>query len=497
MKRPNVLLIHADQLRFDCISPYGNRDVKTPALDALARDSAVYQNHYCSFPVCTPSRYSLLSGQYSHQHLGWGNHSTFPSGLPTFPKLLRKNGWKTAAVGKMHFTPTYLDVGFDRMVLSEQDGPGRFDDDYHRELKEKGLIDDIDIIDQRGEFRAHASPEYFASYGVQVSDLPEEMHSTSWVTRQALKEIDSWQEDTPNLLMAGYIKPHHPFDPPARYAEMYDPDSLTLLPGMTESLLQQDTQFRDGYFNFHDMDESRLRRMLAYYYACITHIDDGIGEMIKLLKKKGMYENTMIIFTSDHGDFMGFHHLGLKGNHMYEPLVHVPLLIHYPNSEKTGSFEALNSNVDVAAEVLRTCGLPVSRMMSSHSLDEGRPYVLAEEILLFETRKNYCYMIRDERYKLLVEQNLQNGMLFDLERDPLEMENRWDDPALAEQKSRLFTYFLDAMAFDGGASLNLDEYAPVNLAENALSEEKRQEMKTYFMEKSGVGSLVKESGGIH
>ena len=159
MKKPNILLIHADQLRADCLSPYGNRDVKTPAIARLAEEGTVYDQHYCVYPVCTPSRYSLLSGQYVHQHLGWGNHCTFPSGLSTFPKILRENGWRTAAVGKMHFTPTYLDMGFDRMTLSEQDGPGRFDDDYHRELMENGLIDDIDLIDQRSEFRAKADPD--------------------------------------------------------------------------------------------------------------------------------------------------------------------------------------------------------------------------------------------------------------------------------------------------------------------------------------------------
>jgi len=116
--RPNILLIHADQHRFDCLGAYGNPDIQTPNIDALAQDGVLYEASFCPFPVCTPSRYSLLSSQYVHQHLGWTNHSTLPNGIPTFPKVLRANGYSTKAVGKMHFTPTYLDVGFDEMILS-------------------------------------------------------------------------------------------------------------------------------------------------------------------------------------------------------------------------------------------------------------------------------------------------------------------------------------------------------------------------------------------
>jgi hypothetical protein len=143
---------------------------------ALAGDGVVFENHFCPYPVCTPSRYSLLTGLYARQNLGLNNRCTLPAGVPTLPRLLKSRGYQTAAVGKMHFTPAYLDVGFDRMALAEQDGEGRFYDDYHRDLMAHGLIDDVDLIDQRREFRAHASPEYFGSFGTRESDLPEDMH---------------------------------------------------------------------------------------------------------------------------------------------------------------------------------------------------------------------------------------------------------------------------------------------------------------------------------
>ena len=120
----NVLIIHADQHRMECLGAYGNTDIRTPNIDVLAAEGVRYENSFCPYPVCTPSRYSLLCGQYVHQHRGWDNHCTLAPEIPTFPKLLRDAGYKTQAIGKMHFTPTYLDVGFDKMTLSEQDGPG-------------------------------------------------------------------------------------------------------------------------------------------------------------------------------------------------------------------------------------------------------------------------------------------------------------------------------------------------------------------------------------
>lgn len=145
MNQPNILILHLDELRQDCLGCYGNPDIQTPNIDALAADGVTYQNHYTVYPVCTPSRYSLFSSLYVHQHAAWDNHCTLPSGYPTFPKLLRENGYQTTAVGKMHMTPTYLDIGFSDLELAEQNGCGRFEDDYHHFLMKHGKIDRFDL----------------------------------------------------------------------------------------------------------------------------------------------------------------------------------------------------------------------------------------------------------------------------------------------------------------------------------------------------------------
>ena len=192
--KPNILLIHADQHRYDCLGAYGNTDIKTPNIDGLAQDGVLFENSFCPHPVCTPSRYSLLTGLTIHQHLGLTNRSTLPPGVATLPGQLKGNGYRTAAVGKMHFTPTYLDVGFDEMRLAEQHGDGRYDDDYHRWLASEGLCDRLDLMDQVAEFRRDAPQKYWDSFGALRSDLDEKHHSTTWVGDRAVELLDKWNE---------------------------------------------------------------------------------------------------------------------------------------------------------------------------------------------------------------------------------------------------------------------------------------------------------------
>src|ERR1051325_6626764 len=161
----HILILHADEHRIDCLGAYGNKEIRTPHIDSLAADGVRFNNSFCSFPVCTPSRYSLLSGLPVHEHQGWNNHCTLPPGTPTFASVLRHAGYLTKAVGKMHFTPTYLDVGFAEMQLAEQDGPGRWNHDYHRYLRRSGLVDATALEAQRLESRRGARQIYWNSFG--------------------------------------------------------------------------------------------------------------------------------------------------------------------------------------------------------------------------------------------------------------------------------------------------------------------------------------------
>ena len=243
-----MLILHVDELRFDCLGAYGNPDVKTPNIDRLAADGVRYTNSFCAFPVCTPSRYALLSGRPVHEHNGWSNASTLSPKISTFPKLFCAAGYQTKAVGKMHFTPTYLDVGFSQMVLAEQAGLGRWDDDYHRYLMRLGLVDRNDLEDQVPEYRKQAPQKYWDTLGAQVSNLPEAYHSTTWIADRAAETVAAWGPQGNHLLMVGFVKPHHPFDPPAPWQKMYDPQTLSILPGWTPTTFEHDCSSTAGTF---------------------------------------------------------------------------------------------------------------------------------------------------------------------------------------------------------------------------------------------------------
>jgi len=433
-RTPHILILHCDELRADCLGIYGNAQVNTPHIDTLAADGVKFENQYCSYPVCTPSRYSLLSGLPVHDHHGWNNRCTLRPELDTFPRLLKASGYRTAAVGKMHFTPTYLDVGFERMFLAEQDGAGRWDDDYHRDLRDAGLLDVYDIEDQRSEYRKDAPQEYWDSAGARPTTLPRKWHSTEWIADHAIREIEQWGT-TPNLLMAGFVKPHHPFDPPQEIADLYDPDHIELLPGWTRECLPHDLEMNKGYFPSVGLTEPMLRRATAYYYATIHHIDLQVGRIVELLRRKGLYDDTLIVFTADHGDYMGFHHMLLKGSYMYEPVMRVPLIIKYPRSQNHGSvYAGLTSNTDVAPTVLKQAGVQPPPSMAGLDLahvGNGRDLVFAEGALGHE------FMVRSAHHKLLQDRVRNLTFFCDLDLDPYELTNRYGDPHYAADIARL------------------------------------------------------------
>lgn len=476
MKRPNVLLLHGDQHRWDCLGCCGNPDVKTPHIDSLASDGVRHTQHYTVYPVCTPSRYSLLSGQYVHQHSAWSNHSTLPAGTATFPKLLRDCGYRTAAVGKMHFSPTYLDVGFDRMTLAEQNGDGRFEDDYHAYLMKRGLVDSVDLTDQVDDFRGRASEDYHRRFGAFESDLPAEHHSTAWITRQALAEIEDWNEEGGNLLMVGYVKPHHPFDPPAPYSTMYDPASLTLPDGWTSEEPAVDFQNQAGFFDYRTLTEESLRRVLAYYYGTITQIDDGVGEILALLRRKGIYDDTLIIYTSDHGEYLGHHHMLLKGNFLYDPLAHIPLIVKYPGSDMAGRVDdRLSENIDLCPTILSVCGVePAPAMGGADLRTQDREFVFSEGQYGTDREPQIGYMIRSRQGKLLVQGSAERVRYFDLRSDPQELHDEAENPAYGDRIRRHWMALIDRVMFSGSGKNHLDAAAPQRRVQAELDARAKQ-----------------------
>jgi arylsulfatase A-like enzyme len=344
-------------------------------------------------------------------------------------------------------------------------------------------------MDQDREYRKDAPQDYWDSVGAMVSDLDERHHSTTWIGDHAVDALESW-ESGGQLLMASFIKPHHPLDPPSPWDEMYDPDALELLPGYLEAPLERDLTHSPGYFPNNEMTERKIRLAMAMYYATISQIDHHIGRMVEVLKSKGLYDNTLILYNSDHGDYMGYHHLLLKGNYMYEAVIRVPLIVKYPGQEDGGTAsEALVNSVDVAPTLLNVAELDVPPAMVGADLRTG---VSDRGLIFAEVGRGSGYMVRSKTHKLLLCRNDAQSLFFDLESDPFELDNRYGDPSssgmILEMKSALAQWAL----FDAPSPVHLDEDAPILTTENAqhFDSGHRDGIYAYFekrMKQAGLG----------
>jgi arylsulfatase A-like enzyme len=367
------------------------------------------------------------------------------------------------------------------LYLAEQNGPGRYDDDYHRWLMAEGLYDRIDLLDQERAYRQDAPDIYWDTVGALESNLDEAHHSTTWIGEQALAALQGWDESG-NLLMVSFIKPHHPFDPPAPWTAMYDPQALTLLPGWFDGCLAPDLAYHSGYFRHQDLTESQVRRAMAYYYATISQIDDQVGRLIAHLKAQNLYDDTLILFTSDHGEFLGFHHLLLKGNYMYDPLIKVPLLIKFPQQARAGEVSTeLVSGIDVGPTLIETAGCTIPASMAGQSLRQPN----RRNIIFAESSGGRDYMVRTPHHKLLLCQNEAQSQFFDLTQDPFEMTNQLGNPAYQNEIDNLREALFHWLAFECRSPVNLNEGATVIDGPHVLTADQghREPAKAYFRQK--------------
>ena len=476
-RQPNVVIILTDQQRWDTISAHGNDVIHTPNLDRLAEQSLDFDNAFCTAPLCTPSRLSLLTGLYPHQHLGTENRVTLPPGLPTLASELRDAGYDTAAVGKMHFTPTRADVGFERLTLAEQDGDGRFEDDYHSELVAAGFLDDLDLVDQRAEYRARAGDQYWESFGAAESSVPERWHSTTWIGDQAVDEIGSWSGTRkPHLLAVGFIKPHHPFDPPSRWLAEYDPDLMPLTEGWTPALSEVDAAYGPRYLRDESLTVETLQNVIAHYYASISHLDAHVGRILDAIESSGEGSNTIIVFTSDHGDFLGYHHMLLKHGPPYDPIVKVPLLIRMLDGHSApGRRSDLVSLVDVMPTVLRACGVDSRNALPGQDLAAGPS---GRDVVFSSTAEGYL-MVRTTTTKLIITPPGESDLYFDLLEDP----NELDPLPAGEDTLNLRAKALSWLLHEARAPFHVDTHARTVPSETARSARIQRRMREKFNER--------------
>jgi len=430
--RPDLVLVMTDQQRYDQVGYASNGHFETPNLDALANDGVVFESAYSASTVCVPARMALLTGLLPHRLPTQENRFALREGFWTAVHELRRAGYETALIGKMHFAPVHADHGFETMRLCEHLarqglGPlsrerGDVFDDYHYWLLDHG------VADRRLERDAAAAGP---------SSLPAHAHPTAWIEREVTSFLSSRDPTRPLFLVISFPHPHSPYDPPAPYATMYDPAESVLPPTGFEvneglpwvfSLATAASPTRDEAAN-----ERAVRRHLAIVRGLVRQIDDALGRVVAQLD----LESTIIFFTSDHGDYAGQRGLMRKNPWIpFDDLARVPLVVSGGRLTGGRRIPELVQSCDIPLTCLDLAGVarPDGVEFDSRSLVPiiedvaGLPDL---ERAVFSATSLEWPMIRLGRHKY-IKHIERAGVLFDLEDDPLERENLALDPERAE-----------------------------------------------------------------
>ena len=443
MKRPNILWYCTDQQRFDTIGALGNPHVQTPTIDGLVREGVAFNNTYCQSPICTPSRASFMTGLYPSRARNTRNgNDTFPEDTPLISKLIADSGYRCGMIGKFHLVSAgkrpepRLDDGFTYWQHSHapRDDWPEGTHAYADWVREKG--GDLDAM-RESEDR-----------------VPPEFHQTTWASDCAIDFISQNHSGKPWLLNINVYDPHPPFIPPKQYEERFKAEDMPG-PHFKESDLahQKSLESVDFQQKSRRPEECKAKSAQAKYYAMIALIDDQLARILQTLDETGQRENTVIILTSDHGETLGDHGLMFKGCRFYEGLVKVPLIFSCPGKFKSDlQCDGLVELLDLSATLLDIAGLGIPEYHQGQTLTpilEGREsgdhiresarceYFDALDPHFTGGTGSFATMYRTERYKLAVYHDHNLGELYDLQEDPWEFNDLWNDPEHADLKNRL------------------------------------------------------------
>ncbi|MGI2296450.1 sulfatase family protein [Paenibacillus sp. GXUN7292] len=456
--QPNIIFIITDQQRYETIQALGYPYMDTPNLDRLVQEGTSFSNAFITAPSCAPSRASLFTGLYPHSNGVYKNDDPWTK---SWVELLSEAGYHCVNVGKMHTSPYTTPMGFaERYVVENKDRQHPnlpfFFDEWDKELRARN-------IQKPGRETYRSREDYRDSLGVFDWSLPEELHPDVFVANLAKWWIkDRPKVQKPVFLQIGFPGPHPPFDSLSRYTERYMDKELPL-PSVTEEEIASQPEAlkklrkqhmvvdHDAVVHLDKATREQQHRQRATYYANVTMIDEQIGEIFDALDEAGYLENAVVIFTSDHGESLGDHGHSQKWN-MYDAVTKVPMVVWGPKYVQQGQKnKGLTQLMDLGATVLELAGVPIPQDMEARSLVpalqgqamEERRYVFAEhsrDPILEGTE--FMTMIRDHNWKLVHLVDDEYGQLFDLQNDPEEVVNLWNDPKHQAKKQELITAIL-------------------------------------------------------
>lgn len=452
-RRPNVLWICTDQQRADTIHALGNSAIDTPHLDELCGRGTAFTQAYCQSPICTPSRASFLTGRYpSNVHVARNGAATFPAGPRLIPSLFADAGYRTGLVGKLHLASAFgrpedrVDDGYQCFSYSHDPRvPESSGNAYARWIRMQGLTHD--------ELFLRPGPDEPLRYRPDVGPT---VHHTTWCGNEAVSFIEAGSTQ-PWFLSVNTFDPHPPFDGPDSLTARFRTASVPP-PLFSESDLGHQARLEEIWFQTRaERPTSQTLDRIASYYAMIELLDLQVGRMLEALDRTGQRESTLVIFMSDHGEMLGDHGLTLKGCRFYEGLVHVPLIVSWPGHFREDivchDLVELTDIAPTLAEVLGTKLEPANgrSLVPALTGEETTPrtYVRCEYLDALgggasTAPPSFGTMYFDGRFKLIRYHSHGVGEFYDLDNDPSEMRDLWDNPYYQALKQDLMAASFDA-----------------------------------------------------
>lgn len=481
-QKPNIILITTDQQRIDTLRSYGSKFMHTPNLDKLADNGVRFTRAYCPNTVCTPSRVSLMTGTHISRHGSYNIGTYVQNQSNLLSNLLKENGYYNYHIGKAHWNPwgelneetaevelsgePFKDVfGFHQAEFSLGHGHTGADRGHYAQwLKQKGFTAD--------QFAYHP---LFEDDPMETGDwdIPLSLHSGAWVVERAKKVLSEISAEQPFFLNLGFQDPHHPHVLPSEFTNRVDEKDVPMNtnPAEDEGLCEHIVALQNGTINKsrfvgefdvagngddvnwkeYFQDEEKARKTKAYYYSMVQLLDEQIGELVEHIEAQGLLDNTIIIFTSDHGEMLGDHDIGQKGPLVYDEVARIPLIIHYPKEVSSIIVDECVSLVDVLPTLVDYSNIedPVQRdgISLKSRLNDNLPIERNGVRIEYKEEKNRirfkCWVTQE--WKLAIYSGEQFGELYDLKNDPGERINLYDDEDYRDIKLMLYKELLEDM----------------------------------------------------
>ncbi len=435
--RPNILFIMADQLAASALAAYGHKLVKTPNLDRLAAQGAVFENAYSPNPICASSRFAMMSGQWSSRIGAFDNASEFPAAVPTFAHYLRSLGYDTCLSGKMHFVGPDQLHGFEERVTTDiypsdfgwtADWAKKVEPYAPSQMSMRGIV-------ESGLCVRSLQMDYDDDVAHQ---------SVQWLYDHARRP-----EGYPFLLVSSFTHPHNPFTISQEYWDLYD-DADIDMPAVPFIPFEKRDPWSQRYYRLirqdeHIVTDAHIRSARHAYYGMVSYVDRKVGMLLDALEKTGARDNTVIVFTADHGDMLGERGMWYKFN-PYEQSIKVPLIISAPGAKSGQRVGANCGLVDLLPTLLDLATDRKPPELADHC--DGRslaawlhgtdPAWTDEALIEFTSEGVYApaFILRKGKYKV-VHCEGDPGMLFDMQSDPRELRNLCREPAFADMAKQL------------------------------------------------------------